>query len=222
MSTSSGLLYAASRINPPSKISADVFNAWYDGVHVPDVLKTSGINTAVRYETAVVPQDSSPWAFLALYPVPDIEFLNTEEFASIPATSDALPGPTHSCMDIAQFDIRRYREVGKRHDLDMPTGPTSHLLTVEFDLPSHIDMSDDQAVLDWFCGIYSGGTPQRVVIHEVFCAMLYPNAKPAEVPRCLAVLEFHGDENVYDEAIKEIQLVAKVGQWKLHKAFGWP
>ena len=91
------------------------------------------------------------------------------------------------------MSIRERRE-GKSKADSLPLimlnvlGPTSHLLTVEFDLPSHIDISDDQAVLDWFCGIYSGGTPQRVAIHEVFWAMLYPNEKPAEVPRCLAVV----------------------------------
>ena len=119
-----GLLYAASRLNSPSRESSDVFNTWYNDIHVRDVLKTSGINSAARYETAAVPQDSSPWTFLALYPVPDIEFLNTEEFTSIPVTSDVLPGPTHSCMDIAHFDIRRYREVGRREDSDMPAGET--------------------------------------------------------------------------------------------------
>ncbi|PYH32659.1 uncharacterized protein BO87DRAFT_362667 [Aspergillus neoniger CBS 115656] len=219
MSTS-GLLYAASRLNSPSRKSSDVFNTWYNDIHVRDVLKTSGINSAARYETAAVPQDSSPWTFLALYPVPDIEFLNTGEFTSIPVTSDVLLGPTNSCMDIAHFDIRRYREVGRREDSDMPAGPTSHLITVEFDLPSHIDKADDQAVMDWFTGIYSSnGAPQRVAIHEVFWAMLFPNGKPAEPPRYLALLELNGDDNVYDEAIKKIQLVANVGQWKVHKIF---
>lgn len=68
-------------------------------------------------------------------------------------------------------------------------GPMSHLLTVEFDLPSHIDKADDQAVMDWFCGIYSSnGAPQRVAIHEVFQAMLFPDGKPAEPPRYLALV----------------------------------
>lgn len=68
-------------------------------------------------------------------------------------------------------------------------GPTSHLLTVEFDLPSNIDKANDQAVMDWFCGIYSSnGAPQRVAIHEVFWAMLFPDGKPAEPPRYLALV----------------------------------
>ncbi|OJJ76596.1 hypothetical protein ASPBRDRAFT_116126 [Aspergillus brasiliensis CBS 101740] len=214
----SGLLYVPSRIISPSRISLDAYNAWYDDIHVRDVLETSGINSAVRYETAA---DSSPWPFLALYPVQDIQFFNTEEFANIPSTSDALPGPTHSILDIAQFDIRRYREVGRRQDSNMPAGPTSHLLVVEFDLPSHVNKSDGQAVLDWFCGIYSGGASQRVGVYEVFWAMLYPDEKLDELPSYLALIEFDADKSVYDEAIKEIQSVAKVGQWKLHKAFNW-
>ncbi|KAL3484553.1 hypothetical protein BJX62DRAFT_230190 [Aspergillus germanicus] len=216
-----GLLYVASRIRSLSQISPDVYNAWYDDIHVPHVLETPGIKQAFRYEPTATSLDSAPWPFLALYPIQDIRVFNTEEFASIPLCSDVLPGPTHSCLDIADFDNRRYRLVGKRQDADtyMPIGSKSHLQLVEFDLPSQIDGSDDQATLEWFSSIYSGGISQWLCIYKIFWSSLYKDEQLADLPAYLALLQLDGDENVYQQATQELQFAAKVKQWKLRRAF---
>lgn len=113
------LLYVASRVRSPPKISVDDFHAWYDSVHVPDVLKTSAVSTAYRYNAAT---DTTPWPFLAIYPVHDLPQFVKGEYASIPSTSDLLPGPTHSCFDVAQFDIRGYRPVASGGESDILAG----------------------------------------------------------------------------------------------------
>lgn len=113
------LLYVTSRVRSPPTISVDGFHAWYDNVHVPDVLKTSAVDTAYRYNAAT---ESMPWRFLAIYPVHDMPRFTKEEYFSIPATSDALPGPTHSCFDVAQFDIRTYRPVASGSESDILAG----------------------------------------------------------------------------------------------------
>ncbi|CAK47000.1 uncharacterized protein BO96DRAFT_418982 [Aspergillus niger CBS 101883] len=219
-----GLLYVASRIRSLARISPDVYNAWYDEIHVPHVLETPGIKQAFRYESTATSLDSTPWPFLALYPIQDIQVFNTEEFTSIPLCSDALPGPTHSCLDIAEFDNRRYRLVGKIQDADtyIPIGSKSHLLLVEFDLPSQIDGSDDQATLDWFSDIYSGNVYQWVSIYKIFWSSLYKDEQLADLPAYLALLQLNGDKNTYQQAsqeLQELQFAAKVDQWKLRRAF---
>lgn len=113
------LLYVASRVRSPPVISVDGFHAWYDNVHVPDVLKTSAVSTAYRYNAAT---DTTPWPFLAIYPVQEIPRFVKEEYASIPSTSDLLPAPTHSCFDVAQFDIRGYRPVASGSESDILAG----------------------------------------------------------------------------------------------------
>ncbi len=114
------LLYVASRVRSPPRISVDGFHAWYDNVHVPDVLKTSAVSTAYRYHAA---SETASWPFLAIYPVHDLpQFTTKGEYTSIPFTSDALPGPTHSCFDVAQFDIRAYRPVASGPESDILAG----------------------------------------------------------------------------------------------------
>ena len=110
----------ASRVRSPPRISVDGFHAWYDNVHVPDVLKTSAVSTAYRYHAA---SETASWPFLAIYPVHDLpQFTTKGEYTSIPFTSDALPGPTHSCFDVAQFDIRAYRPVASGPESDILAG----------------------------------------------------------------------------------------------------
>lgn len=110
--TDGGLLYVASRITS-LQCPRDVYNHWYDKVLVPDTLKTPGINSAIRYDAAQPQREAVVFPFLAVYPVADVSSFQTEEFRGIPLHSVLLPGPSYSCLDVAQFDNRRYRAVGK-------------------------------------------------------------------------------------------------------------
>lgn len=53
---------------------------WYDNIHIPDVIATSGQKTALRYASL---NPNAEWRYLVVYPVNDILFSETEEFDNI-------------------------------------------------------------------------------------------------------------------------------------------
>ncbi|KAL4939423.1 hypothetical protein BDV06DRAFT_36990 [Aspergillus oleicola] len=214
-----GLLLAISRIKP-GRITPAAFETWYNDTHVADVLKTSGINSAARYHAANTPAYSENWPFLALYPVPDVSFLASEEFKSVPIAikSDLLEGE-RNCFDVAEFDIRQHRAVVDVNVGEWAAGPAGNILLVEFD--SDIPEADlEKTVNGWLEGsCLAKDARHRVTIYKVTWSLLHPEEKLKELPPYLATFEFGGDEDEYRDAINQIQLVGKVRQWRLNKAF---
>ncbi|KAL3471349.1 hypothetical protein BJX99DRAFT_263369 [Aspergillus californicus] len=210
MAPPQALLYVTSRVRAPPRISSEDFNAWYDNEHVPDILKTSGVNAAYRYNACAA--RSGP--YLAVYPVRDMQFFGSQEYLTIPTSSDTLPGPTHLCFDIADFDSRAYATLAEIEDPDMPPGPSSELLAVEFDPPTHAG----DAVMEWLTGTYTRRASQRVRAYKLDTVM-YQAEKMDNLPHYLGLLEFDGGSDVYQAAIEEIQPVAKVARWELRKSF---
>ncbi|KAK5117992.1 hypothetical protein LTR62_004036 [Meristemomyces frigidus] len=102
-----GLLFANSKITKPDELSTEAYTRWYEQVHIPDIFKTSGISEASRW-TALDPKQERP--FLALYPIQDLDFLQSDEFKSIPVHDDNLPG-SGAIFDLADFDTRYYKMV---------------------------------------------------------------------------------------------------------------
>lgn len=74
-----GLLYVNSKLTEPEEFSPEDFNKWYSTVHIPDVLKTSGVNEASRWQS-LDPNGERP--YLAFYPLQDIKFPMSDEFKS--------------------------------------------------------------------------------------------------------------------------------------------
>ncbi|KAL4926659.1 uncharacterized protein BDV17DRAFT_293236 [Aspergillus undulatus] len=166
----------------------------------------SGINDAARYQAAGMPRDSANWPFLALYPVPDIEFLQSEEFINVPLTN---------------FDIRQYRTLVKSDDAGLKDGPASNILLVEFDGPTQdLDLERAKSILLESSNFLTRSVPQRVTIYEAIWALLYRGEKFKELPRYLATFEFDDDEDLYREAAEAIEPFAAVRWWKLHRTFG--
>lgn len=106
-----GLLYVNSKITS-SKLSPELFTAWYQDVHIPDILATSGIKTAYRYFTTS-DEETVDRPYLALYPLEDVAFLRTSEFESIPVHSDLVPTDSKCIFDLADFHVCYYTNVGK-------------------------------------------------------------------------------------------------------------
>jgi len=52
----------------------------YEGVHIPDIFKTSGIKEASRWKS-IDPAGERP--YLAMYPLEDLDFLQTDEFKGL-------------------------------------------------------------------------------------------------------------------------------------------
>lgn len=109
-----GLLYANAKITD-DRLTPEVLDKWYEEIHIPDVLKTSGFESAIRYKSRD-PNAERP--YLALYPIKDINFLKTDEFKTIPGHSPLLPGPSHLIYDFVHFDVRVYT----KHEIFERTG----------------------------------------------------------------------------------------------------
>lgn len=103
-----------SKITRPDSITPENFNKWYSDIHIPDILATSGFDSAVLYKS-IDPKADRP--YLAIYPVSDVNWLGSQEFSSIPNTSNYFPGPSHKCFDYADFDSRFYEFI---HSYEKP------------------------------------------------------------------------------------------------------
>ncbi|KAK6439645.1 hypothetical protein LTR95_004139 [Oleoguttula sp. CCFEE 5521] len=99
-----GLLFVNSKITRPDQLSPQQYSRWYEDTHIVDIFKTSGIKEAARWE-ALDPKQDRP--YLALYPLEDLEFLNSDEFKAIPVHDDNLPG-SGQIFTLADFDTRYY------------------------------------------------------------------------------------------------------------------
>nr|OQO26167.1 hypothetical protein B0A51_03886 [Rachicladosporium sp. CCFEE 5018] len=99
-----GLLFVNSKITKPDQLSDEQYTRWYEDTHIVDIFKTSGIKEAARWK-ALDPEQDRP--YLALYPLEDLDFLNSDEFKAIPVHDDKLPG-SGQIFTLADFDTRYY------------------------------------------------------------------------------------------------------------------
>lgn len=107
------MLSAHSRLAQPSVCPPEQYEKWYFEDHIPDVLSTSGIQCALFY-TNVDPSAERP--YLALYPMQDLPFLQSEEFIKgIRVTSPLLPkrkdGSEGLCYDFMDVDVAYLQHV---------------------------------------------------------------------------------------------------------------
>lgn len=108
-----GMLAAHSRLAQPDKCPPEQYEKWYFEDHIPDVLATSGIKRALFY-TNTDPKAERP--YLALYPLADLPFLQSEEFVKgIRVTSPLLPrgadGKEGLCYDYMDVDVAYLQHV---------------------------------------------------------------------------------------------------------------
>ena len=120
-----GILWVNSKITHPDSITPENFNKWYNEVHIPDILATSGFNSAFRYRS-IDPKADRP--YLAMYPVSDLNWLRSKEFSTIPVTSDYFPGPSHNCFDSVDFDTRFYEFIHSYEKPGVQAGTSSSSL----------------------------------------------------------------------------------------------
>ncbi|KAF2815734.1 uncharacterized protein BDZ99DRAFT_565671 [Mytilinidion resinicola] len=131
-----GIFYVASRISNPN-LPVPLFTTWYNLIHIPDILKTSGIRSATRY-TSLSPA-TAPKPYLALYPC-ELEFLSSKEFLTdIPFASELLKVPDEngvegdgSSFKVADFDTRGFETLGEWSKEERKPGPSPFLATVLF------------------------------------------------------------------------------------------
>lgn len=123
-----GILSVRSKIVRPNILDEDTYLRWYDGEHVPELMRTSGIQSGWRYRDTT-PDSDRYWLF---YTLKDIAFLQSDEFFSTKHTSDKLPGSGH-VFDLADFEshfyslIQVYDPTGKGPGTHSPSFPHSTL-----------------------------------------------------------------------------------------------
>ncbi|KAF2430183.1 hypothetical protein EJ08DRAFT_255884 [Tothia fuscella] len=102
-----GIILSGSHISKPDLLSDDLFNKWYNTVHIPDVLSTGGVTRATRYTDA---NPSAKNKYISIYEIPDLSITSSEAFKNIPMTSGILPDGAN-IHDLANFDTRFYELV---------------------------------------------------------------------------------------------------------------
>ena len=119
-----GILYVNSKIARTDLLNEESYMKWYGEDHIPEIIETSGINSAIRFKD-VDPKVPKP--YLVMYPMEDLSFTQGEEFKKIRVHSDLLPngGPIY---DLADIDVRYYGLV-QNYD---PKGPTKEGKFLEF------------------------------------------------------------------------------------------
>lgn len=110
-----GLLLVNSKITHPDVLDEDTYIKWYSLAHIPEILNTSGVNSALRFQNA---DSAAERPYLVLYPMENIGHTQSEEFKNIHIHSDLLPGggPVY---DLVDMDVRVYAFIDKYE----PNGP---------------------------------------------------------------------------------------------------
>lgn len=103
-----GIIGAFSKSQAQGSISDKDLMSWYDDIHIPDVIATSGIKTALRFEAL---NATASWPWLVIYPVDDILFSETGEFDRIPKGGHKELGG-RLFTDLAALDLRICRRLG--------------------------------------------------------------------------------------------------------------
>jgi hypothetical protein len=98
-----GLLYVNSKL-ASNLLDEETYLKWYSEDHIPEVIATSGIDSALRFKDI---DSSADKPNLVLYPMKDIAFTQGEEFKKIKVHSDILP-EGKPIYDLAELDVRYY------------------------------------------------------------------------------------------------------------------
>lgn len=143
--TGPGILWINSKVTDPDTLPVDKFTRWYEDVHIPDIIaaRPGGIISSWRYQCADAGR-AAP--FLAVYKCPNMGFIQSTEFKSIPMTHPTLPdnGPIHRYAD---FDARFLKHVETWSSPDATDGRTATLVSEAIEPASDIGAD---AFNEWF------------------------------------------------------------------------
>ncbi|CAK7215426.1 hypothetical protein SCUCBS95973_002468 [Sporothrix curviconia] len=140
-----GILWINSKVTDPLSLPVDEFTRWYEDVHIPDIIaaRDGGIISSWRYQCTDAGR-AAP--YLAVYKCPNMGFIQSTEFKSIPMTHHSLPGngPIHRFAD---FDARFLKHVETWSSPDAADGRTATLVSEAIEPAA--DLGAD-AFNEWF------------------------------------------------------------------------
>lgn len=99
----SGLLFVASRIKN-NELSEEAYNDWYNNIHLEDILASGGTKLALRFRNV---NSEAKMPYLALYPLPDMSFMQSKEARDVPMQHHTFPG-SGNVYDSVEFMRRTY------------------------------------------------------------------------------------------------------------------
>ncbi|KAI1267816.1 hypothetical protein F5Y18DRAFT_271473 [Xylariaceae sp. FL1019] len=126
--TGKGLMFVNSKIGEPDILSESQFLKWYDEDHIPEALRTSGMNSGYRcLDIEHVKGNKVERPYLCLYQIDDLAFLRTTEFKSIGVTSPLLP-TSDPVFEFVDFDVRYAKLVETYDPTNKGPGKTGSVL----------------------------------------------------------------------------------------------
>ncbi|KAF9895142.1 hypothetical protein FE257_000044 [Aspergillus nanangensis] len=147
-----GILFVNSRISRPDTLDEKTFMKWYEEDHIAEIMETSGIRSARRFI------DTNPNAekpYLAMYPMDDIGFTQSDEFRAIRVKSDMLP-PPGLIYDMADFDVRYDNLIHVYDETRKGKGATRSLIAAEVELKEGVSAEEfDQWYREEHCPLIS-------------------------------------------------------------------
>jgi len=109
-SAPAGLLMVLSKPTHPD-LTTEVFNQWYSGPHIHDMVASGVTDLVIRYRNT---NASAKYPYLALYRLPDVRKLSDAKvMGAIPSTSELLPGKSKGTKggdykDVMDMETRAY------------------------------------------------------------------------------------------------------------------
>ena len=116
-----GIMWVNSDVIKPDELSRNDFDDWYCNEHIPDVVEKSGISYAYRYKHIKDgPSPDRRLKFLTIYGMPDINFIETDEFKNLEGQKE---GPSlERIFEKSEFDTRTYKIVQNDEAPGAPAG----------------------------------------------------------------------------------------------------
>jgi hypothetical protein len=144
MSPTPGIVWVASQITRPAKLSDEKFNAWYENRHIDEVVSLPGIRAAARYtaiplDALTGPAPESPPSadadaevpayllkakWLTIYEMRDVEYRNSAEFKGLDGQSVPDGHLLETVFKNAKFETR----FGSEEQIDRPGSRPGNLV----------------------------------------------------------------------------------------------
>lgn len=114
----SGVFLVNSGITAKDTLDLETFTRWYEDIHIPDLLKTSGAHTAYRFKSAAespkLDAVVSTRPFLALYLIENTLWVadDNSEMWKVSLVHDMLPNESKNIFELAEFQMGLYEKLG--------------------------------------------------------------------------------------------------------------
>ncbi|KAI9796397.1 MAG: hypothetical protein M1833_006169 [Piccolia ochrophora] len=202
-------------------LTPTVLSEWYDVHAVEDVFPHSPVDTGFKYSPLASPpahaDEANAWQLMTIFPIPDIAWRNSEEFAQINGKSDMLPEKDKTIWEQADIEFRWYERMGQ-FDGGKEKGMNGHVPSPS----TKVEPSENVFVVT----TSSSGSqlPASVRSSESFVRSTYYKVAASNgenTPDYLKVYEFSEGARLEEEALKDMEIgTAKVGAWKLDRLWG--